>query len=86
MRSEIDAAIAAFDLRAATGAIVAEIDALNRCIETVKPWTLAGTERTAAVDDLACATRAIVDELQPFVPDLAARAAARLAGGSGAAP
>jgi methionyl-tRNA synthetase len=85
LRDAIDTAVAAFDLRGATGAISAEIDVLNRRIETVKPWTLAGTERTAAVDDLARTASAIVEELSPFVPDLAARAAARLRGHTGAA-
>ena len=38
----VDDAIAAFDLRAATGAIVAEVDAVNREIERVQPWTRTG--------------------------------------------
>jgi methionyl-tRNA synthetase len=78
--ARVDAAIAAFDLRAATGAITAEIDRVNREIEATKPWTLTGDERARAVDQLARQTAAIVDELTPFVPDLAARAAARLSG------
>jgi methionyl-tRNA synthetase len=80
LRARVDAAIEAFDLRAATGAIVAEIDAVNRTIEETKPWQLAGDERAAVLGVLHAATRAIVDELTPFVPDLAARASQRLAG------
>ena len=51
-----------------------------------KPWTLAGDDRAGAVAPLAVATRAIVDELAPFVPDLAAHAARRLEGTGAAAP
>ena len=43
-----------------------------------------GCERV--VTGLTEATATIVEELRPFVPDLAARAAARLTGGSGSAP
>ena len=82
----VDEAIRVFDLRAATGAIVAEVDAVNRAIETSKPWTLVGDDRAGAVAPLAVATRAIVDELAPFVPDLAAHAARRLEGTGAAEP
>ena len=82
----VDEAIRGFDLRAATGAIVAEVDAVNRAIETSKPWTLVGDDRAGAVAPLAVATRVIVDELAPFVPDLAAHAARRLEGTGAAEP
>jgi methionyl-tRNA synthetase len=83
LQESIDAAVADFDLRAATGAITAEIDAVNREIEQSRPWALSGEARVHAVDALVRRTGAIVAELAPFVPDLAARAAARLAGGVG---
>jgi methionyl-tRNA synthetase len=86
LRAEVDAAIAGFDLRRATGAIVEEIDRVNREIETTKPWSRSGDSRTETVETLAHATAAIVQELEPFVPGLASRAAARLAGGVDAAP
>ncbi len=80
LRQRVDDAIDVFDLRAATGVIVAEVDAVNREIERVQPWTLRGDERASEVTRFAADTRAIVDELGPFVPDLAARAAQRLDG------
>jgi methionyl-tRNA synthetase len=80
LQGTIDDAVEQYDLRAATGAIVAEIDRVNRAIETCQPWTLTGAARADAVAPLALATRAIVDELAPFVPDLAAHAAQRLDG------
>jgi methionyl-tRNA synthetase len=85
LRRVIDAAVAVFDLRAATGAITAEIDAVNREIERTRPWSLSGDARAGVVDVLASRTATIVDELRPFVPDLAARAAGRLRGDAGPA-
>jgi methionyl-tRNA synthetase len=86
LRERIDGAIESFDLRGATTAICDEVDALNREIEVVRPWTLTGEARERAVGSVAEATRVIVDELAPFTPDLAGRAADRLRGASGAAP
>jgi methionyl-tRNA synthetase len=79
----VDGAIFGFDLRAATGAITAAVDEVNRDIERVRPWTLDADARAYAVDEVACRTAAIVAELAPFVPDLAARAAAKLHGEHG---
>ncbi len=88
----IDAAIARFDLRAATGAIVDHVGALNRALERDRPWGLARAEaagdRAAGrrLDDvLATAVgecRLLAGLLAPFTPALAARATALL-GGSG---
>jgi methionyl-tRNA synthetase len=86
LRAHVDAAVASFDLRAATGAITAAVDRVNREIEATTPWALAGDEREGAVDALVRQTAAIVDELLPFVPDLAARAAARLRGAADETP
>jgi methionyl-tRNA synthetase len=80
LRDAVDAAIAEFDLRAATGTITAAVDAVNRDIERLRPWTIEGDARASSVDDLAHRTAAIVAELQPFVPDLATRASATLRG------
>jgi methionyl-tRNA synthetase len=86
LRTAVDAAVEEFDLRAATGAITAEIDAVNREIERAQPWKLAGDARAGVVDSLAQRAAGIVHELSPFVPDLARRAAARLAGATAATP
>jgi methionyl-tRNA synthetase len=80
LQATIDDAIDAFDLRAATGALTAEIDAVNRAIEQAQPWTLRGDARDELLGPLHATTCAIVDELAPFVPDLAARASDRLGG------
>ena len=85
LQAAIDDAIDAFDLRAATGALTAEIDVVNRAIEEAQPWTLRGEARDDVLAPLHATTRAIVDELAPFVPDLAAIARERLAGGAGPA-
>ena len=64
-RGAIDAAIAAFDLRAATGAIIAEIDAAEPVHRARRsPGRCAATRGRGVLDDLARATRAIVDELR----------------------
>lgn len=80
LQATIDDAIEAFDLRAATGALSAEIDVVNRAIEQSQPWTLRGNARDTVLAPLHATTCAIVDELAPFVPDLAARASDRLEG------
>ena len=73
--ARVDDALDAFDLRAATGASSAPVDAVNRCVEQAQPWALRGDARARqCVAPLHATTRAIVDELAPFVPDLAARA------------
>jgi methionyl-tRNA synthetase len=82
----VDEAIAAFDLRGATGAIVAEVDAVNRELERLRPWGLTGDARNDAVDQLARRTARIVVELAAFVPDLAQRAGERLRGEAGPRP
>jgi methionyl-tRNA synthetase len=82
----VDDAVARFDLRTATGAITALVDEANRSIERTQPWRLAGTERADGLASLRCATRVIVDELEPFLPDLATAARERLANGVGGSP
>jgi methionyl-tRNA synthetase len=80
----VDDAIQQFDLRAATGAICDLVAEINRYVERTQPWKLAPAERAPVVSALLHATRRVVDELTPFVPDLAARAATRLEGATGA--
>jgi len=54
------------------------VGVVNRQIEATEPWKLQIEERATVVADLRATTAFIVDELSPFVPDLAARASARL--------
>jgi methionyl-tRNA synthetase len=82
-RTRIDAALAAFDVRAAAGALVGLVDATNRHIETTRPWR--GLRDAGECDAARTAIRALVGavrvigaELEPFVPELAARVGARV--------
>ncbi|MEV5708605.1 methionine--tRNA ligase [Actinoallomurus sp. NPDC052274] len=81
----VDAALGAFDFRAATEAVRAIVDAANRFVNQVRPWELARAERAGdrdagrrldavlAVSLDAC--RTLGAELSPFLPDAAERVA-----------
>ena len=75
--ADVDAAVAAYDLRAAAGAVMEAVDAANRLVNEARPWVLAGTHRSAELDAilaaLVYACRSIAREVTPFVPGLAAR-------------
>jgi methionyl-tRNA synthetase len=73
LASEVDSALARFDFRAATGAIVSAVDSANRLIETARPWELKGSARTEVLSTLGGACRTIAHELTPFIPAGAAR-------------
>ncbi|MDQ1458140.1 MAG: methionyl-tRNA synthetase [Actinomycetota bacterium] len=76
--AEVERALAVLDLKRAAGAIIGLVAETNRYIERTKPWSLdAGDARPVVAAALHATTR-VVDELEPFVPDLAARARARL--------
>ena len=82
-RARIDQALAGFDLRGATEALVGLVDVANRYVEATRPWTLlrAGGDHDAArvaLGPLVSAVRVIGAELEPFVPGLAARVWARV--------
>jgi methionyl-tRNA synthetase len=76
-------ALAEFDFREATGAVWAIADEANRFINRVRPWELAGAERAgdaeagprldAVLGALFGACSALGRELEPFLPDAAAR-------------
>jgi methionyl-tRNA synthetase len=79
----ITAALDRFDFRAATDALWKVVIEANRFISATRPWELgkvegeenaAATERLdAALAVLLHACRALADQLQPFLPDAAAR-------------
>jgi methionyl-tRNA synthetase len=75
---EIDAALADLDLRRACAAITGLVTTINRYLERTAPWRLPVPERRPIVAALLHAVGALVDELEPFVPDVAARARDRL--------
>ncbi|WP_220817440.1 methionine--tRNA ligase [Amycolatopsis echigonensis] len=81
LASRIDAALADFDFRAATGALVDVIADANRFVEQTRPWTLSGDELDETLGTLVGTCRALATELAPFLPDGAARLHARLDGG-----
>ena len=74
----VDHALEIFDLRRATEAILSLVGETNRYIECTKPWSLPIADARPIVAAALYATTRVVDELEPFVPDLAARARARL--------
>ncbi len=74
----VDAAVDVLDLRRACEAIVSLVAEANKYLERAAPWTLPADQRRHALAALLHATATVVDELAPFVPELAARAAARL--------
>ena len=81
----VSAALAAYDIRAATTAIWDVVDEANRYVEFAEPWRLASAERggdtsaglqlDAALGVLLLACRTLAAELAPFIPGLAARLA-----------
>lgn len=89
--SKVDAAIAAYDLRAACSAIIGLAEVGNRFIEAEKPWHLAtaaadgdqpAAERfEAVIRAVLHACRVASDELAPFVPRGAEQLKAQLVGG-----
>ncbi|MBB1154617.1 methionine--tRNA ligase [Amycolatopsis dendrobii] len=81
LAGRIDTALAAFDFRAATGALVEVIGDANRHVEQTRPWTLRGTELDEALGTVVGTCRELATELSPFLPDGAARLRARLDGG-----
>ena len=76
--ARIDHALAAYDWRAASSAIVALVDAANRHLERTRPWERDPAAARAALTALVTATRVLATELAPFTPDLAARVHARV--------
>lgn len=82
----VDEALSKGDFRRATAAVWSIVDEANRCIETVRPWKLAGEGAAAAerldavLGVLLSACRVLAAELTPFLPDAAARIAAQCAG------
>jgi len=78
--SLVDAALAAYDLRAAAAAVWRVVEEGNRYVERVRPWELArsGSPTLDAVLGTLLATcRALGELLAPFLPDAAARIVAQ---------
>ena len=72
--AEIDEALEVFDFRRATGAILDVIAAANRCLETTRPWEIAGRDRDsdrlvrAVLDQAWKCSYAVGTQLGPFLP------------------
>ncbi|MFI9721966.1 methionine--tRNA ligase [Streptomyces sp. NPDC052396] len=75
----IEAALAAYDFRAATAALWTVVEEANRCVERTRPWELARDGRDERLDAvlaaLIAACRQLAGELSPFLPTAAARLA-----------
>jgi methionyl-tRNA synthetase len=92
----VDAALADFDFRAATGAVWRVIDEANRYVSQAEPWVAARLERAgdreaggrldAILATLIRACRTIAGLLAPFLPDAAARVAQQCATPDGKLP
>jgi methionyl-tRNA synthetase len=95
LRTRIDDALAAYDLRAATDALGEAVAAANRRLEATAPWLLAARERASgrsepAVDrvltEVISYCRGLADELAIFVPSGAARLHTQLGNGNRIGP
>jgi methionyl-tRNA synthetase len=78
----VRAALAAYDFRAAAGAVFAIVDAANRFVEDARPWRLAAEERDGAELDqvlgvLLDACRVLGEQLAPLLPTAAGAIATR---------
>jgi methionyl-tRNA synthetase len=71
--ARIDAALARFDFRAATGALLDVVAEANQFVEHTRPWTLTGAELDRVLGAVVCTCRTLAAELGPFLPDGAAR-------------
>ncbi|HET6533194.1 MAG TPA: class I tRNA ligase family protein, partial [Actinoplanes sp.] len=80
LASQIDRAVAAVNLRAATAAITDAVDVANRYIEAQRPWERPDT-RDDVLATLVHAERTIAGELQPFLPTGAVRLSTQLGAG-----
>ncbi|WP_409465220.1 methionine--tRNA ligase [Amycolatopsis sp. GA6-003] len=78
LAGRIDAALADFDFRAATGAVVEAISDANRFVEQTRPWTLSGNDLDEVLGTVLGTCRVLATELSPFLPDGAARLRAQL--------
>ncbi len=92
----VSAALAEFDFRRATAAVWAIADEANRFVNRARPWELARAERAgdvsaareldAVLSVLAGACVALGAELEPFLPDAAARITAQCTPAAGRLP
>lgn len=86
----VDTAIGAFDLRAATRAIVDLAETGNRYVADREPWVLARTERPQDLDTVLAGLvetcREVARLLRPFLPDAAERLAEQLGVGGDRLP
>ncbi|RJQ79564.1 methionine--tRNA ligase [Amycolatopsis panacis] len=84
LAARIDSALARFDFRAATTALVDVIAGANRFVEYAKPWTLDGEELGRALGTAIRTCRILAAELAPFLPDGSARLREQLGTGQAA--
>ncbi len=84
LEDDVDGGLARFDFGAATDALWRVVAEANRLATLARPWQLGpGPCRDAIVGLLDVACRRVAAELEPFLPDGAARITALLEGGQG---
>jgi methionyl-tRNA synthetase len=69
----VDAALDAFDIRAASDAVWSLVTSANRFVSSARPWELRGAERARVVGQLLHACSAIAGEIAPFLPEASER-------------
>jgi methionyl-tRNA synthetase len=95
LRQRIDSSVAAYDLRAASDALLVAVNAGNRELERSQPWLAAARERRGGLPEpeldrvlaeVITFCRALADELAIFLPGGAARLSAQLGEGARIGP
>ncbi|WP_210408368.1 hypothetical protein [Allokutzneria sp. NRRL B-24872] len=73
LAERIDEALADFDFRAATAAVVEVVDDANRLLDKEKPWTSSGNDLDRVLAVLVSTCRVLAEEIGVFLPHGAAR-------------
>ncbi|GAA4020859.1 methionine--tRNA ligase [Allokutzneria multivorans] len=73
LAERVDAALAEYDLRGATAALVEVVDDANRLLDKEKPWALSGGDLDRVLGTLVSTCRVLTHELGVFLPHGAAR-------------
>jgi methionyl-tRNA synthetase len=76
---DVDAPLAAYDIRGAADAVWSLVATANRFVSQSRPWELTGQERDDAVGYLLAVCEVVAREIEPFLPAAAGRITQALA-------